>query len=72
MPTTIQYRTDTVEREFQSKNDSTKVNRLRDMISDPDLLAVVLFTLVGLLITICLIHFLPLPADVIAFIAQTS
>jgi hypothetical protein len=54
------------------KAGDTGSNRLANMTRDPDLLAVTLIALVGLFIATCLIHFVPIPAEVATFLTQVS
>jgi hypothetical protein len=47
-------------------------NWLLDITREPDLLAVSLFVLVGLLIAVCLAHFIPVSADMVATISSAT
>jgi hypothetical protein len=72
MPTSVKYRKAPTAWEFQSNASETSVSRLFAITRDPDLLAIALFVLVGLLISSFLIRFLPLPLDVAAYLAQAG
>jgi hypothetical protein len=72
MPTLVKYRKAPVAWDFQSRAAATRLDRLAAITREPDLLAIALFSLVGLLVAICLVRFLPLPLDVAAYLTQVS
>lgn len=70
MPTTVKYRAVALGEASPSKTAATGWSRLLAFTQNPDLLAVTLFSLIGLFIAICLVRFLPLPTDMAAVFAQ--
>jgi hypothetical protein len=72
MPTFVKYRRVPVAWDLQSEAAETKLDRLVAITRERDFLAIALFSLVGLLIAICLVRFLPLPLDAATYLAQVS
>jgi hypothetical protein len=69
MPTTLKYR---VAFEAEAETNKSVLDQLIEITRDPDLLAISLFCLLGLLATLYFVHFLPLSADLAATFAQTG
>jgi len=72
MATAALYSTTDVARDFQSKATDTKLDHFVAVTRDSDLLTVILFGFVALVIAICLVRFLPLPFDVVTYVALAS
>jgi len=72
MPTIVKYRTAPIAWESQSENSSTRSSFPLAITREPDLLAIILLSLVALWIAICLVRFLPLSVDAAAFLASAT
>jgi hypothetical protein len=72
MPTLVKYRKAPVAWDLQSCAGETRLGRIAAITREPDLLAIALFSLVALLIAICLVRFLPLPLDAATYLTQVS